>query len=403
MNNYLSSFKLEEVLLGAILFSLPITISINSFVVVVMTAFFLYKTIIKRNYKGLILYTASFAFFLAQFISFILSNNKEEAGTKLLLYASFLLFPICFSYLTSKKIKLNQNTVFKFLLYGTLSILIYGSIRFFYDIIFLNVRYDYGRAVALLLKYIPHHIYTSMFILISIFATITGRIENRNNRKSIYTLPLLYLFLILLSSRMAIFLGIVILPLFLFKKLKEKKNQKRTIIYGGVLMFFLIIIGFSNNFVRDKIMYTYYDLLNITTKEKPFFGISFRQQVWSSVLDVIYQSPFFGYGVGDIQEILNTSYKKKEIIGLNAHNQYLQFILHHGIILFFTLTLFIFKIIKQCVANKNSVLLFSWTTLLFFCLTESILNRQWGVILFAFIVNYSIYNNNNFNHSETTL
>lgn len=393
MNKYFRFFTIEEVLIGAILFSLPISLSINSIVIITVTLFFLYKTIRKGNFKNLIPYYISAAFFLAQFISYLLSNDKQEAGAKLLLYASFLLFSISFSYLTSMKIKLNQNTVFKFLLYGTLTILIYGVIRFLYDIIFLDERYDYGRAVALLLKYIPHHIYMSMFILISIYATFVGRIENNQNRKSIYILPFLYLFLILLGSRMAILLSVILLPVFLSKKLKEKKNQKKAILLGGILISILIIIGFSNNYVRDKIMYSYYDLLNIATKEKPFFGVSFRQQVWSSVFNLIHQSPFLGYGIGDIQEVLNNSYQKKELIGLNAHNQYFQLILQHGTIIFFTLALFVFKLIKQCVLNKKSVLLFSWLIVLFFCLTESILNRQWGVILFAFIVNYSIYSN----------
>jgi O-antigen ligase len=135
-------------------------------------------------------------------------------------------------------------------------------------------------------------------------------------------------------------------------------------------------------------------LLNISTTEKPFFGVSFRLQIWYSILDLIYQSPLTGYGIGDITELLNIRYNKNELQGLNAHNQYLQFILHHGIIIFLFLFLFVYKLIKQCVLNKNSVLLFSWIVLLSFSFTESILNRQWGVILFAFIVNYSIYSNN---------
>lgn len=392
MNKPFSSFKIEEVLLGAVLFSLPITFGINSFIVIVTTLFFLFQTIKKGNFKHLLLYYISFTFFLAQFFSYVLSNNKQEAGVKLLLYASFVLFPVSFSYLTSKKIQLNENSVFKLLLYGILTILLYGSIRFFYDITFLNQRYDYGRAVALLLKYIPHHIYMSMFILISIFATLAGRIESGYNTKSVYILPILYLFLILLGSRMAIILGIIVLPLFLLRKMKGKKNQKKVIILGGVLMCILIIISFSNNYVRDKIIYSYYDLLNIATEEKPFFGVSFRQQVWGSALDLIYQSPLFGYGIGDIQEVLNNNYAKKELIGLNAHNQYLQFILQHGIIIFFTLLLFVIKLIKKCLQKKNSILLFSWVILLSFCLTESILNRQWGIVLFAFVLNYSIYN-----------
>lgn len=392
----LEGAKIDEIFIGLVLFSLPINISFNSFIVTAISAFFLYKSITQTTFKSLIIYTPSFVFFGVQLFSYIISDNKQEAGIKLLLFSSFVLFPICFSYLTHKKIKLNQNNVFKFLLYGTLIILLYGFIRFFYDIIFLNVRYDYGRAVALILKYIPHHVYMSMFILISIFIILNDSIENSKIKKSLYLVPFLYLLLILLSSRMAILLGIVILPLFLFRKLKHKNNQKKMMIYGGLLMFLVIMIGFSNNFVRDKILYTYYDLLNIATKEKPFFGISFRQQIWSSALDLIYQSPLLGYGIGDIQEILNNTYNKKEIMGLNAHSQYLQFILHHGIVVFLILIVIIFKLIKQCFNNKNVVLLFSWIIILSFCLTESILNRQWGVNLFALILNYSIYSQSKF-------
>ncbi len=394
MNNYFNSFKLEEFLIGIILLSLPIHSGINSIVIIVTTLFFLYKKISKGSFNSLVFYSTSFIFFLAQLISYLISTNKQEAGVKLLLFASFLLFPMCFSYLSNKKIKLDENKIFKFLFYGVIVILVYGSIRFLFDILLLNERYDYGRGVALLLRYIPHHIYMSMFILISIYTIFVGRIESGENRKSIYMLPVLYLFLILLSSRMAILLGVVVLPLFLFKKLKSKKGNKKIVLFGSLFALIILIVGFSNDFVRDKIIYSYYDLMNITTNEKPFFGISFRQQIWSNVFDLIYQYPFWGYGVGDTQEILNGSFKNKALIGLNAHNQYFQLILHHGIIIFSTLCSFTIVVIKQCIINKKSILLFSWLILFFFSFTESILNRQWGVVLFAFILNYSIYSNN---------
>jgi O-antigen ligase len=391
MNKYISSFKIEEVLIGIILFSLPISFGLNSLAITVTTIFFLYKTIKKRDFKNLIIYYTSFVFFLAQFVSYIYSDNKAVAGVKLVLYLPFLLIPISFSFLSNNRIILNKNKIFKYLFYGTLIILIYGLSRFMYDIIFLGERYDYGRAVALLLKYIPHHIYMSMFVLISIYAVSVGRIEKGKNRKSVYILPILYLFLILLGSRMAILLGMLILPIFLFKKLKELRNKNKIKILAGVLISIILIIGFSNDFVRDKMIYSYYDLLKIPTKEKPFFGVSYRQQIWYTVIELIYQSPFLGYGIGDIQEVLNSNYKSSEIKGLNAHNQYFQFILNYGFVICLALSFFTFKVIKQCILNKQSILFFSWIILLFFCLTESILNRQWGVVLFAFILNFSIY------------
>ncbi len=133
--------------------------------------------------------------------------------------------------------------------------------------------------------------------------------------------------------------------------------------------------------------------MGITTDEKPFFGVSFRQKVWGTAYTLITESPILGYGIGDIQEVLNISYTDKEVVGLNAHNQYLQLLLHHGIIIFLGLMILLFKTIKKCLNHRQNLLVFSWTVLLFFCLTESILNRQWGVVLFAFVLNYTIYSN----------
>jgi hypothetical protein len=56
MNKYISSFKKEEVLLGAMLGSLPIAFQLNSLIIAVTTLFFLFKTIKKGNFKTLIIY-----------------------------------------------------------------------------------------------------------------------------------------------------------------------------------------------------------------------------------------------------------------------------------------------------------------------------------------------------------
>ncbi|MDT7831116.1 O-antigen ligase family protein [Flavobacteriaceae bacterium S356] len=389
----ISALNIDEFLIGMVLFSLPISIRINSVITIIAATYFLIKMVKNRAFKYLLVFYVSISFFLAQFISYVISNDHQKAEVKLVLYSTFLLFPIMFSYLSFKKIKLNEGRVFKYLFYGVVVILIYGIMRFLYDIIFLSERYDYGRAVALLLKYIPHHAYMSMLILISIYATIMDRLERNRNGREIFIVPILYLFLILLSSRMAILTGVVILPMFLFFKIRKKGYKKKFIWTGLFALVILIAIGFTNDFVRDKILYSYYEIMDIATKDKPFFGVSFRQKVWGTAYTLITESPLWGYGIGDIQEILNTNYSDKEVVGLNAHNQYLQLALHHGVFIFLILIILLAKVIKKCLDNKRNLILFSWTVILFFCLTESILNRQWGVVLFAFVLNYSIYLN----------
>lgn len=388
-------YRIQESLLGVVLVTLPLTMQLNSLAIILAVVYFFFVSIREKSLGNLKLYWMSFAFFLAQLGSFAFSENQKLAGTRLTLFLSFLLFPIIFSNLNvSGKKRLDNFRLSRWLFYGTLGILIYGLARFLYDIIALDVRYDYGRGVALFLKYVPHHVYLSMFIIISIFGVLKKAIDVQKHRWFLVVIPIFYVALILLSSRTAILISVLILPLVSYFILKEKLRRKKTIRILGFVFLILISAGFLNDFARDKILHTYYELANISTVEKPFAGVSFRKGIWSSSLALIQQSPWIGYGIGDIQTIMDTYYKEhnlERLVYLNAHNQYLQFFLHHGILIGSLLIGCIIGLLRKLIKQKQSFLLFCWFIVLSFSMTESILMRQWGVVLFAFVLNYSIY------------
>jgi len=385
--------QIEESLVGIVLLTLPISMKLNSMAIIIAVAYFLYRSIKEKTIKNLKFYWLSIAFFLAQFLSFLLSSDIKRAGSKLVLYLAFLLFPIMFSNLQAKR-KFNHYNLIRWLFFGTAIVLFYGIVRFSYDAFILGERYDYGRGVALYLKYVPHHVYLSMFIIISIFGVLNTIVENKKKRFLLIFIPFFYLALILLSSRMAILIAVLILPIMTYFVLRKRMNRKLTnkIIFGFFTI--LTVIGFTNDFARDKILHSYYELANIATKENPFAGISFRKNVWISALELIKESPWIGYGIGDMQTILDNLYLEKGLdkhLRLNAHNQYLQLMLHHGLLIASFLLISIVNFIRKLIQSKMYFLIFSWFILLMFSLTESILNRQWGVILFAFVLNYTVY------------
>lgn len=126
-----------------------------------------------------------------------------------------------------------------------------------------------------------------------------------------------------------------------------------------------------------------------------FGNTSLRLKKWNNAIESISASPIFGYGVGDGQNVLMNQYKKdKFYLGyynkFNSHNQYLDTLLYVGLIGFILLCLILFYAYK-CAVHKLYLFMITNIFMIGF-LTESILNRQWGVIAFPFLlIIFSIY------------
>lgn len=122
-----------------------------------------------------------------------------------------------------------------------------------------------------------------------------------------------------------------------------------------------------------------------TVKAKP----NVRIAIWNSAIDVIKINPIIGTGTGDPQEHLMSSYKKNNITkailkNYNAHNQFLQTTIALGAIgLIILLLNFVVPIILGFKKGDYLLLMFLFLFIIF-SMTESSLEKQQGVLYYAF-------------------
>lgn len=118
-------------------------------------------------------------------------------------------------------------------------------------------------------------------------------------------------------------------------------------------------------------------------------GTSFRLAKWESAWTCIKSEPYFGYGTGDVQLILDQQYKvegKFQLLDYNAHNQYLQTWLGLGIPGLLILLASFWTLIRF---SKDRFLALAFSGIWGICIfTESMLQTQKGIFFFALFYSF---------------
>ena len=331
--------------------------------------------------------------FLLLFISLYYSDNITFGLKYVFRTLPLFLFPIAFFFLKENKRIFSLKLFLKAKLYFYLStlILFIGIFALFYfrgfvtENYFLNYSY---RIIHQLGYYSMHPIYASLIVSISIIFSISLFKNKKYQLLIIVGNILLVLNLILLSRKSAIIIMGIFFLIFVFFNKSIKVKIKVFILFItlvliiGVVKFIPDISNRFNDFV---------DLFDYTNMSSS----NLRLNLIDVSIDAIKEKPFFGYGIGDIKDILSDFEHKNDFFNnkyYNTHNQYLNLMLATG---FFGLLLFIAFLFKNLkLAYSGSFEQFS-IVLLFVLLMfiENILDRQNGVIYFAVFVNYfSFYN-----------
>lgn len=331
--------------------------------------------------------------FLLLFISLYYSDNITFGLKYVFRTLPLFLFPIAFFFLKENKSIFSLKLFLKAKLYFYLStlILFIGIFALFYfrgfvtENYFLNYSY---RIIHQLGYYSMHPIYASLIVSISIIFSISLFKNKKYQLLIIVGNILLVLNLILLSRKSAIIIMGIFFLIFVFFNKSIKVKIKVFILFItlvliiGVVKFIPDISNRFNDFV---------DLFDYTNMSSS----NLRLNLIDVSIDAIKEKPFFGYGIGDIKDILSDFEHKNDFFNnkyYNTHNQYLNLMLATG---FFGLLLFIAFLFKNLkLAYSGSFEQFS-IVLLFVLLMfiENILDRQNGVIYFAVFVNYfSFYN-----------
>lgn len=229
-----------------------------------------------------------------------------------------------------------------------------------------------------------HPAYLSMYLLFCLVILFT---ENYKSKREMITHLILgcviVCFLALLATRMAILSFIGIAVYFSFKKAQEKKFKLVLLVTSFSI--FIALLLWLNPVARFRVleepMITTYQADKSVTN---WNSVNYRLLEWEGSWSTIRKNWLFGVGTGDGKQAMDNFYSQynSTTVGLihNAHNQYLQTWMESGVIglIVFLVCLFagLFSLYKDS-SYVSFILIFS-----FMCLTESIGERQKGVVFF---------------------
>lgn len=343
----------------------------------------------RRDWKAFFINASLYLTFL---ISLIYTNNFDYALRKLETGLSILVLPMIFFLLlpglkVGKTLKLRFYRAF--LIATTIfSLFIIAIIVFDDSVVYYRDWYSNTfRTVVTEAFFIGQHpVYASVFLSLSILFYIelskNKAIKTSSSAIFLSLCVLINLALLIMLMSKGVLLALTVAIVF---SIATDKKLKR---YNWIL-FFTILLAFIALFTFNRRMN---ELLKVDTYKEvnQNFSTGIRVGIYQCSLGLIKQNLIFGYGVGDSQDILNTCYTDKSELLLeheyNTHNQYLDLMLKMGGLgLGIFLGFLMGNISKaQKNGNKEAIMVILLYAIVF--LTENILARQSGVILFYFLL-----------------
>ena len=327
----------------------------------------------------------SSVYFIHLFGLFYTTNIQEgllDIETKLTLFLfPLLLFSIPFKDYLSEKRKLLQAFVGGCII-AISCLLICGTYTYFTT---GEAIFGYSRLTRFLSS---HPGYQAMYTAFSFFTIIHYQFFSEkdpifNKAVSYFLSTVLLLMVFVFASRTVvlafIFLSMVTTFIISIRKFNIIKSLGLTGISGIILVGIMSIVPASQ--VRMK-------ATSLQSENNKSANI--RIDVWKSALEAIKINPILGSGTGDVQDHLMAVYKKNKIkeaiaSNLNAHNQFLQTAIALGMIgLILLLLNFIIPTILGLKSGDYLLMIFL-SLFVIFSLTESSLEKQQGVLFYAFL------------------
>ena len=332
--------------------------------------------------------------YLLHLLSIFYTENSSEGWNDLRLKISFLLLPF---FMMTVQFIYNEQRIFilKFfavlmmlmaltdLTHAFLEYLVSGNQETFY---YIHLPYLLASKVH----------YVAWYYSFAIFISIYHLISSQSNRAFWFLGLLILLFsLILLSSRAFILAFIVVFILTFLKWFKTAKVSRlmwtKILSIAALFMLSLVFIPSINLRLNDTVV-----------ELQKMFGYDTPKQtnprvfIWRYGADLISKNAIFGFGVGDAKGELSVALESCDAMfwngernvpiqnkNYNFHNQFMQTWAEVGI---FGFLILLFIMIHPFLLKNSHPLFLIFIGLTFIgCLTESMFERQAGVVLFAFM------------------
>lgn len=326
--------------------------------------------------------------YIINIIGLAYTQNMNDGGHEVTVKMPLLLFPLVIGTSTAlKKQHLHHLLLF------FVSLVFLTSLWTFKDGFVFPLTQSYA-LTDFDQKLLINRVYYAIYTGISIFATLYLIFQYTNTWLKIilgiisaYLLLFLVILYVKISYAALAITSLTVITLWLIK------NKKTKILLAGGLL--LLIVGSVGVYQNSAKLQTVLDKLwkkqGFSSKEYSFNianSINSRVIMWDCGFTIAKSNWALGVGTGDVQDELIGCYKTKNDFlsknrQFNAHNEYLQTILRHGIIglilLMGNLLIpFVLAVRSGSYLHLSFILLFALSFL-----TESILTRQLGVITYA--------------------
>ena len=332
--------------------------------------------------------------YLLHLLSIFYSENSSEGWNDLRLKISFLLLPF---FMMTVQFIYNEQRIFILKFFAVLMMLMALT-----DLTHAFIEYLVsGNQETFYYIHLPYLLaskvhYVAWYYSFAIFISIYHLISSQSNRAFWFLGLLILLFsLILLSSRAFILAFIVVFILSFLKWFKTAKVSRlmwtKILSIAALFMLSLVFIPSINLRLNDTVV-----------ELQKMFGYDTPKQtnprvfIWRYGADLIAKNPIFGFGVGDAKGELSVALESCDAMfwngernvpiqnkNYNFHNQFMQTWAEVGI---FGFLILLFIMIYPFLLKNSHPLFLIFVGLTFIgCLTESMFERQAGVVLFAFM------------------
>ncbi len=389
--NYLNKFKILNFLLLSIPFLLPIEKTTVRFLMAIFTVACLiygdYSQLkIKKNWIKL----SIVSLWVLPFIQLLLLNRIDEYLNNLITKITLFLIPILIL-IGYQSNKINLSGILKFFVYGTVSSCLFCLINAVISYYFLK---NDNAFTYTSLSLFHHPTYFTMYLNFVVGIIYLNNLKPIKNFKlptnlSLIIISFLSFFILFASSRIGWISNILIHLFFTSCILYNKKFSRKAIIYFLVLMIPFTTLIYTNK----TIQYRFNEIITYTfqkvDQKKVQSSTSDRKKIWSISFKLIKKKWITGYGTGQSKKVVQEQFKKDDYDFLfkknyNSHSQYLQVFLDQGIFGFLLLVFFTFGMLYASLKQKDFVYALFLVIMILNFMTESILERQSGVIFFAF-------------------
>ncbi|HIE15653.1 MAG TPA: O-antigen ligase family protein [Bacteroidales bacterium] len=333
-------------------------------------------------------------FYFAYLLGVIYSDNQHAAWDDIQTKLTFLLFPLFFLFEYKLALDIFKQLAIAFIS-GEFFALIFCWGHALWNF-FLTGNTDmlfYDR-----FSYFIHTSYFSMYVLFAIIIIFIFIQRNLLSHKFLWFAISFFFFLSLffIASKTGFILGTLFFTIFLFSSYTFFKKIWQKYLVLSVLILFAIFLG-AKNYRIHQLFIQSYNIYNIPPNTSGSFSV--RILIWQASKDIIKENFWIGVGTGDTHNILQKKYKEKGFSGAskhryNAHNQYISTFIGLGITGFLLLITILLYGFYYAVKNKDMLLLLFLLNVSLNFLTESMLNRQAGVIFFTFF--YSLLSVKNY-------